>query len=274
MKSVVCGGIAGVVAKSLVAPLERVRILRQVQGGGGSSLEAAVKVFRSEGIFGFWAGNGANLARTFPARGLAFATNDVLKGCFLKGEGSRYSFLTGGVAGAVATVATYPLDLVRGRQAGGKEGRNFLAAFVYYLRQDGFLSLYAGAAPTILGSIPFEGLKFGVFDTLQRRRKGQTWHAKIVDGAAAGAAAGLLTFPNDTVRRVLQQRDSQRLYRGYFDCLRTILKTQGPRRLYFGVVPNLIKAIPSAGIQFAVFEYMKATFLESADDDKVVALSL
>ena len=188
------------------------------------------------------------------ARGLAFATNDALKATF-NVDGS---FITGGIAGLVATTATYPLDLVRGRQAGQLGSRlNFAHAIVHFARTDGVTSLYRGAAPTLVGAIPFEGLKFGVFDRLQQSRSRRGPVTKAKDGAVAGCVAGLLTFPNDTIRRVLQQRDAPRLYRGYFDCAFMIVRTHGPTRLYSGLVPNLIKAVPSAGIQFFVFESLK-----------------
>lgn len=71
MVSVVLGGTAGIVAKTIVAPLERLRILRQVQGTEGTLWDAARGVLRSEGWTGFWTGNSANVARTAPARGSA-----------------------------------------------------------------------------------------------------------------------------------------------------------------------------------------------------------
>ena len=64
----VAGAVAGAVGKTVVAPLDRVKILLQVQGGleRGAVREAAVKggalrslwaICQSEGILGFWKGN-------------------------------------------------------------------------------------------------------------------------------------------------------------------------------------------------------------------------
>jgi len=255
VKSVVCGGLAGCVAKTVVAPLERLRILRQVEERG-TFASAASRVWRQEGFVGFWTGNSANLARIAPARGLAFATNDLLKRRFCDN-----SFLTGGLAGLLSTAATYPLDLVRGRQAGhvGATSKNFAAALFHFARTDGLRSLYGGAAPTLLGAIPFEGVKFGVFDFCQKKRHTKTPASKATDGAVAGLVAGLTTFPNDTIRRLLQQRHAP--YEGYLDCASKLLHAHGPARLYAGLTPNLLKAVPSAGLQFFTFEFLKDRLL-------------
>ncbi|KAJ8613490.1 hypothetical protein CTAYLR_002159 [Chrysophaeum taylorii] len=255
---VVCGGIAGCTAKTILAPLERARIMQQVSGGTmGVSLRT---VLREEGVSGLWAGNTANLARVFPLRGIAFAVNDWLNMAFTPTDklgASVAKFAVGGAAGLVSTTATYPLDLVRGRQAAevmGASRRNFALALVGVARQEGIAALWRGAPPTIFGAIPFEGIRFGVVGLLHTRDVERRPAVKAAHGAVAGFVAGLVTFPNDTVRRILQQRDQP--YRGYFDCVRQIYRNHGIRRFYFGLWPNLIKAVPSAAVQFGVYELL------------------
>jgi hypothetical protein len=63
MEKFVLGGVAGMVSKSAVAPLERIRILAQT-GENGNFVDIGKKVFRSNGIKGFFRGNGVNIYRT------------------------------------------------------------------------------------------------------------------------------------------------------------------------------------------------------------------
>lgn len=253
-KTVMAGGVAGCTAKTVLAPLERARILLQV---GGGTMKARLKtVAAKEGVRGLWAGNLANLTRIFPMRGIAFATNDLLNSEFAT-ESKLAKFATGGISGLVSTGATYPLDLVRGRQAAEVAGagmHNFGVTLVGVARREGPLALWRGAGPTLIGSIPYEGIRFGVVELI----KGDGYISplnKAVHGAAAGLLASILTFPNDTIRRILQQRDVP--YAGYFHCARHIYQTHGVRRFYFGIFPSMIKAIPSAAIQFGVFDLLK-----------------
>ena len=63
--------------------------------------------------------------------------------------------------------------------------------------------------PTILGALPYEGIKFTTYGLLDRhdplnlKEDSKIVH-KLVSGALAGSAAGIFMFPNDTVRRLLQ----------------------------------------------------------------------
>ena len=87
-RRMICGGLAGMIAKTATNPLERIKMLSQtgehnaknqscVNGSGGTSggtsggknvsiLELYKTIIRNEGVIGLWAGNGANLLRVFP----------------------------------------------------------------------------------------------------------------------------------------------------------------------------------------------------------------
>ena len=69
------GGAAGIIARTASAPLDRIKLLFQVQameGAGVSSAaytgvgQAFMKIYREEGILAFWKGNGVNVIRVAP----------------------------------------------------------------------------------------------------------------------------------------------------------------------------------------------------------------
>ncbi len=57
----VAGGIAGVVSRTAIAPIERVKILYQVSRASVSTswLQLAPRIWREEGFLSFWKGNTA-----------------------------------------------------------------------------------------------------------------------------------------------------------------------------------------------------------------------
>ena len=50
-------------------------------------------------------------------------------------------------------------------------------------------------------------------------------------------------------------------YDGLAGCIRDTLRCEGLRGLYRGIVPNLLKAVPSISISYVVFENVKSSLL-------------
>ena len=72
-KKLICGGIAGVISRTATAPLDRIKVLLQVQGNqkvmGASQDLGATQLFREmykQGIRTMWRGNGISCIKIFP----------------------------------------------------------------------------------------------------------------------------------------------------------------------------------------------------------------
>lgn len=89
LASFVAGGVAGAVSRTVVSPLERLKILFQVQSVGREEYKMSVpkalaKMWREEGWRGFMAGNGTNCIRIVPYSAVQFSAYNVYKrvSCF------------------------------------------------------------------------------------------------------------------------------------------------------------------------------------------------
>ena len=158
------GGVAGAVAKTAVAPLERIKLLNQA--GQSAGLFATLhKVMHNEGWRALWRGNTVNVIRMIPNKGILLGCSDVYKdamrslclGPFWTGA------LSGALAGGTAIVLTYPLDLARTRMAGFllQKGEvtqypTLVATISAVYRTEGFRALFRGVGPTLAGSFPYE----------------------------------------------------------------------------------------------------------------------
>lgn len=243
-------------------------------------------IIQKEGVVGLWAGNGANLLRVFPAKAIVFSTNDMFKSFLCRLTGSEkasgaLSFLAGGLAGMSATAVTYPLDFARGRisgklakgQKGGgssrplKDYNGIGKTIVLTIKDEGFSALYKGITPTLFGAMPYEGIKFGTVGLLEqllpsKQDQPSSYYVtrKMVMGGLGGVMAGLITYPNDTVRRLLQlqgSRGTSTEFDGYWDCVRKTYKEHGITRFYRGLTINTIRMMPNVAIQFASYELLK-----------------
>jgi solute carrier family 25 phosphate transporter 23/24/25/41 len=82
--SFIAGGLAGAVSRTVVSPLERLKILFQVQSAGRDAYKMSIwkalgKMWREEGFRGFMAGNGTNCIRIVPYSAVQFGAFNFYK---------------------------------------------------------------------------------------------------------------------------------------------------------------------------------------------------
>jgi len=88
-KYLVAGGVSAAISETAVAPIERVKLLLQVQHVMSKQIppdkqykgivDCFARIPREQGIFSFWRGNFANVIRYFPTQALNFAFKDKYK---------------------------------------------------------------------------------------------------------------------------------------------------------------------------------------------------
>lgn len=84
VSSFMAGGVAGAVSRTVVSPLERLKILLQVQTTGQTEYKMSVpkalaKIWREEGFKGMMAGNGTNCVRIVPYSAVQFGSYNFYK---------------------------------------------------------------------------------------------------------------------------------------------------------------------------------------------------
>ncbi|CAM6100230.1 unnamed protein product [Calypogeia fissa] len=234
-KSLVAGGVAGGVSRSAVAPLERLKILLQVQNPYAPKYSGMVQglksIWQAEGVRGFFKGNGTNCARIIPNSAVKFysyeqASKSILW-AYRRHSGQQDAELTpvlrlgaGACAGIIAMSATYPMDMVRGRLTvqtadAPQRYRGMFHAFATIIKEEGALAVYKGWLPSVIGVIPYVGLNFAVYESLKDHVvKSPLYKAKdeselgvvtkLLCGAAAGTVGQTVAYPLDVVRRRMQ----------------------------------------------------------------------
>lgn len=78
------GGVAGAVSRTVVSPLERLKILFQIQSAGREEYKMSIgkglaKMWREEGWRGFMRGNGTNCIRIVPYSAVQFGSYNFYK---------------------------------------------------------------------------------------------------------------------------------------------------------------------------------------------------
>ncbi|RWS25736.1 mitochondrial coenzyme A transporter SLC25A42-like protein [Leptotrombidium deliense] len=266
--SLVAGAIAGALAKTAIAPLDRTKINFQIHNQAFSYKEAYLFIVRSYKQFGFtslWRGNSATMARVIPFAALQYMSHEQFKRLLhvetnaQKKAKPLRSFVAGSLAGVTATSATYPLDLARARMAVYHKEvyNNIFEVFMKTARDEGIRALYRGYLPTIMGVIPYAGTSFFTYETLK------VFHnefygvvephplERMLFGAIAGALGQITAYPLDIVRRRMQTRPG---YTAVIPTLKRVVNQEGVRGLFKGISMNWVKGPIAVGISFTTFD--------------------
>ncbi|AEO53957.1 hypothetical protein MYCTH_2295918 [Thermothelomyces thermophilus ATCC 42464] len=286
------GATAGLIARFVTAPLDVVKIRlqlqthslsdplshRNLQGGPiyKGTLPTICHILRHEGLAGLWKGN-VPAELLYVCYGAVQFTAYRSTTLFLHsafGEGalpqSAESFIAGAVGGGIATVATYPLDLLRTRFAAQGNDRVYTGlwrAVCQISREEGLRGFFRGLAPGLAQIVPYMGFFFAAYETLRPPLSGLELPFSS-GGAVAGTMASVLaktgTFPLDLVRKRIQVQGPTRgryvhknipeYYGGTIGAVRTILRMEGLRGLYRGLTVSLLKAAPTSAVTMWTYE--------------------
>ncbi|KAJ3402037.1 mitochondrial thiamine pyrophosphate transporter, partial [Chytridiales sp. JEL 0842] len=252
-------------------------------------------IVKEEGLRGLWKGNisAAYLYLTYGA--VQFFTYHELTG-FLKT--SKYakdvpdtlkSFAGGALAGFLATLTTYPFDLLRTRFAIQGEGPNtkpytsLLNAIQQIQAKEGLRGFYRGVWPSAVQIMPYMGIMFqsqslfsNFFKAVEDRwlKQEHEWvngSLEFLSGGLAGIISKTAVMPFDVVRKRMQVQGPDRNHyifdsipryseKGMMACARQIVRHEGVLGLYKGLWPSLLKAGPSSAVTFLVVGECRKAF--------------
>ncbi|EAT37077.1 AAEL010884-PA [Aedes aegypti] len=234
LKDFAAGGISAAISKTAVAPIERVKLLLQVQHISKQIAEADrykgmvdcfIRIPKEQGIGAYWRGNMANVIRYFPTQALNFAFKDKYKQVFLGGVDKNTQFVryfignlaSGGMAGATSLCFVYPLDFARTRY--------------HHLP-----CCYFGFYDTARGMLP--------------NPKTTPWYVSWAIAQVVTTVAGIVSYPFDTVRRRMMMQSGRAkteiIYKSTIHCWATIAKQEGTGAFFKGAFSNVLRGTGGA----------------------------
>lgn len=278
MRDWLTGGIAAAVSKTAVAPIERVKLLLQVQDASAQIqagkkytgiIDCFVRVSKEQGFWSLWRGNFANVIRYFPTQALNFAFKDQYRRFFLEGVSKDTQFwkffagnlASGGAAGATSLLFVYPLDFARTRLGAdvgkGAAEREFLGlgdCLVKVFRSDGMYGLYRGFNVSVQGIIIYRAAYFGLYDTIKpmliKDPKKSNFFVNWAIAQVVTVCSGITSYPFDTVRRRMMMQSGRKkgaiMYKNTLDAWVKIAKNEGTRAFFKGALSNVFRGTGGA----------------------------
>lgn len=257
------GALSGAIAKTITAPLDRVKILLQVRGGlqqgaiataarSGSLLQSLIAVGKEEGIMGYWKGNLPQVLRVVPYSAAQLYSYEVFKHKFADEDGNlsvTKRLAAGAAAGMTATLLTHPLDTLRLRLAVDPNSPTLMAAVRALAREGGLPAFYRGLGASLAGIAPYMALELASYDLLPKEMP------SFARGFTAAFIATFSCYPLDTIRRQIQLESTRAI--AWQAAAGTIMKSDGLGGFYRGFLPNAVKNLPNKGVKLTVFDQAK-----------------
>ncbi|KAI9309607.1 mitochondrial carrier domain-containing protein [Cunninghamella echinulata] len=197
--------------------------------------------------------------------------------------GNMYSFTLGSIAGAVGATAVYPIDLVKTRMQNQRSKvvgellyKNSMDCFRKVVKNEGFVGLYRGLGPQLVGVAPEKAIKLTVNDLVRNKfLNKETGEIKfwqeMVAGGSAGASQVVFTNPLEIVKIRLQVQGEQA--KTHPDMPRRsaiwIVKNLGIVGLYKGVSACLLRDVPFSAIYFPAYAHLKKDVFHEGPDHKL-----
>ncbi|XP_077209792.1 adenine nucleotide transporter BT1, chloroplastic/mitochondrial-like isoform X2 [Tasmannia lanceolata] len=177
--SLVAGACAGVSSTLLTYPLEVLKTRLTIQRGVYDNfLHAFLKILREEGPAELYRGLTPSLIGVVPYAATNYFAYDTLRKAYRKAFkeeeiGNVATLLIGSTAGAIASSATFPLEVARKHmQVGALSGRqvykNMLHALTSILKEEGPAGLYRGLGPSCMKLVPAAGISFMCYEACKR----------------------------------------------------------------------------------------------------------
>ncbi len=148
---------------------------------------------------------------------------------------------------------------------GEREFKGLVDVYRKTMATDGVAGLYRGFVVSCVGIVAYRGCYFGFYDSLKpvvlQGAMKDSFLASFLLGWAVTIAAGIVSYPLDTIRRRMMMTSGQAVkYKSSVDCGMQIIRNEGAKSLFKGAGANVIRGVAGAGV-LAGFEKLQDVYI-------------
>eukprot|EP01134_Creolimax_fragrantissima_P004770 CFRG4770T1 len=286
---ILSGASAGAVASVTTMPLDVVKTRMQSRSSGKAYLgtrDALSKIYRQEGVRGYFRGVGPSLFALLPTWAMYFTAYEQLKVTLgdqyeLAPKSSHLHLMAAIGAGVASNLLTSPLWLIKTRLMTQRKGvtpyfyKSSVNAFFTILKTEGVVGLYKGLGASLVGVVHV-GIQFPLYEMLKIHltpieNPDSSTGAIILASAISKTIASVAWYPHEVVRTRMQNQSARPpKYKNILHCAKTIIIEEGPKTLYRGLVTNLFRVIPSCVITFTSYETILSWLMDADTTGKFI----
>jgi len=270
-KNTVAGGFGGICVVVSGQPFDTVKVRLQTQSATNPLYKGAwdcvKQTVSKEGAKGLYKGMGAPLVGVAPIFALSFAGFGIGKKLQQKEDGEELGVVelaaAGALSGLMSTVIMAPGERIKcvlqvqQASTGPPKYSGPIDVVKSLYKEAGIKSIFRGSAATAMRDVPASAAYFASYELIQRAlspdRSSLSVGNTILAGGMAGICNWLVAIPPDVLKSRLQAAP-EGTYTGATDVFRKLMKNEGPRALYKGAVPVLLRAFPANACCFLGYE--------------------
>ena len=246
----IAGALAGAVSRTLTAPLERLKILYQVNYRCSKIkppriLKGLKEVYISEGVTGLFRGNLINVSKATPETAIRLYVFEKVKFYLKAVHGEKLStdklFFAGAIAGITASFSIFPLDVIKTRLSAAPSGTytGILDTMSKLYKEGGVRIFYKGVEATFCSAMPNSGLNLCCYELLKRLFSGsyENDNSQYLSTPTLMLTGGLSAMISSSLLYPLQTIQSRLIMQGLSKSDMHITRFNAP---FFYVGDNLI----------------------------------
>ncbi|KAG8169262.1 hypothetical protein KVR01_000007 [Diaporthe batatas] len=279
------GGLSGMVATSVIQPVDMVKVRIQLAGEGVATgpkptpLSVTREIIAKGKVLDLYTGLSAGLLRQAVYTTARIGFFDTFMGQLTaraKAKEQTIGFAeraaAGLSAGGIAAMIGNPADLALIRmQSDGlkpvdqrKNYKSVIDALSRIAKSEGVAALWAGATPTVVRAMALNFGQLAFFSEAKSQLKTRTdWSPRVQTlsaSAVAGFFASFFSLPFDFVKTRLQKQsrgpDGKLPYKSMADCFVKVSKQEGLLRFYRGFETYYVRIAPHAMVTLIVADYL------------------
>lgn len=275
-----CAGV--VVSQPLDTVKVRLQVLSSVAGkqASTSTFSCFMNIVKNEKVFGLFKGMAPPLAAVALQNAMLFGVYGNVLNILSTKPDQKPSLFHLSIAATAAGVAQVwvvcPMELVKiklqmqteAKRTRASQYRGSIDCVRKIYKTTGVKGIFQGMFPLVLRDVPGFVVYFGSYEILldllaQRKSRGDVGPlASIFAGGLAGMLSWTATFPMDVVKSRIQAdgNEGKFVYKDSIDCFVKSYRSGGIRSLYTGLGPSLLRAFPTNGIIFFVYNLVSNFF--------------
>ncbi|CAD5218471.1 unnamed protein product [Bursaphelenchus okinawaensis] len=250
-------------------------------GHFNGTLDAFVKITRTEGVRSLWSGLSPTIVSAIPQTVFYFTLYDNLHTRLRKTftDGYIAPLLSGAGARSVAASVVSPLEMIRTKmQSEILSYKDILKAIRTSIKHEGYTMLWRGLTATLFRDVPFSAIYWIGYEDLKARtisyfnRKDTNFFISFMAGATSGTVATVITQPFDVVKTHKQvtigrigRKDMKKgkpvtTNKPMRVVMKQIVAQEGVGGLFTGLAPRIFKTSMACAIMIGTYEYLKLVF--------------
>ncbi|KAK1916532.1 Tricarboxylate transporter alt9 [Pyrenophora teres f. teres] len=267
LQSVMGGAVAGGLESMITYPTEYVKTRQQLLRSSAkapSPVKILVSTIKTEGIRSLYTGGAAFCLSNASKSGIRFMTFDYARRYMPKDQNGKTTVIGNLVAGMCAGVAESvavltPGENLKTRLIDDRSGARIYQSTSHAIRtivaNDGVSTFFRGVVPVTLKQSSNAMVRFTSYNQLAPMLQPTCGAStSVIAGALAGVITVYCTMPFDNIKTQIQSLEGSRMYSSSWDCAKKLVVNDGPRRLWKGTTPRLIRLSVAGAIAFTVYE--------------------